>query len=179
MKLMSDLSKIESFMSSSSQTSVIFRYLDLLAESSVRIQAHCDELTNQLANTRDELAQSKRRASEPNLFLNSAKNDLERSRQRCAELDRRLASTQSELSQTQKRCDELNRRLVATQNELIQSRSKASPEKSPKTDVSLNKVFGSSYDKSGRLCRYCGSTNLMFSNANNKPHYCYACRKHL
>jgi septal ring factor EnvC (AmiA/AmiB activator) len=166
-------------MSSSSQTSVIFRYLDLLAESSVRIQVRCDEVENRLACTVDELAQSKRRSSEPNVLLNTAKNDLERSRQRCADLDRRLAGIQTELSQTQKRCDDLNRRLVATQNELIQSRSKASPEKSPKNDDSIKKVFGDGYDKSGRLCRYCGSTNLMFSNATNKPHYCYSCRKHL
>ncbi len=166
-------------MSSSSQNSVIFRYLDLLAESSVRIQAHCDELTNQLTSTRDELAQSKRRSSEPNAILNSARNDLDRSQQRCAELDRRLAGIQIQLWESQKRCHDLDRRLVATQNELMESRSKASPEKSPKTDDSVKKIFGDSYEKSDRLCRYCGSTNLMFSNANNKPHYCYGCRKHL
>ena len=176
---MSDHSRIESFMSSSSQNSVIFRYLDLLAESSVRIQVHCDELTNQLTNTRDELAQSKRRASEPNLFLNSAKNDLERSRQRCAELDRRLAGVQTELSQSQKRCDDLNRRLVATQNELMQSRSKASPEQSPKTDDSARRVFRDVSNKSRRVCVNCGSTNLMFSDAGRKPRYCYDCKRYL
>lgn len=127
---MSDHSRIEGFMSSSSQTSVIYRYLDLLAESSVRVQQCCDQLENQLASTRDELMQGKRRSNEPNIFLTSAKNDLERSRQRCAELERRLVSVQNQLSQSHKRCDELDRRLVATQNELLQSRSKESPGKS-------------------------------------------------
>ena len=176
---MTDHSRIESFMSSSSQNSVVFRYLDLLAESSVRIQVRCDELTNQLTNTRDELAQSKRRSSEPNILLNTAKNDLERSRQRCAELDRRLAGVQTELSQTQKRCDDLNRRLVATQNELMQSRVKASPEKSPKKDDSVKGVFGDVSNKHRRLCTHCGSTNLMFSDAGSKPRYCYDCKRYL
>lgn len=176
---MSDYSRIEGFMHSLSQTSVIFRYLDLLAESSVRIQERCDELTNQLTNTRHELAQSKRHSSEPNILLNSARNDLERSRQRCADLDRRLAGAQSELSQSQKRCDDLTRRLVATQNELMQSRSKASPEKSPKKDDSVKGVFGDGSNKHRRLCTNCGSTNLMFSGADSKPYYCYGCMKYL
>lgn len=166
-------------MSSSSQNSVIYRYLDLLAESSARVQAHCDELTNQLTNTRDELAQSKRRSSEPNVFLNIAKNDLERSRQRCAELDRRLAGIQNELSKSQKRCDDLDRRLVATQNELIQSRSKALPEQSLKTDGSVRRVFLDVSNKSRRVCVHCGSTNLMFSDAGRKSRYCYDCKRYL
>lgn len=176
---MSDNSRIDDFMNSSSQTSVIFRYLDLLAESSVRIQAHCDELESRLASAVDELAQGKRRSNEPNIFLTSAKNDLEWSRQRCAELDRRLVGTQNELSQSQKRCDDLNRRLVATQNELMQSRSKASPEQSPKTDDSVRRVFRDVSNKSRRVCVNCGSTNLMFSDAGRKPRYCYDCKRYL
>ena len=166
-------------MNSSNQTSVIYRYLDLLAESSVRVQQRCDQLENQLASTRDELTQSKRRSNEPNIFLTSAKNDLEWSRQRCAELDRRLVGIQSQLSQSQKRCDDLDRRLVATQNELMQSRSKESPGKSLKNDDSSKGVFGDGSNKSRRLCVYCGSTNLMFSNLDGKPSYCYGCKKSL
>lgn len=176
---MSDHSRIEGFMSSSSQTSVIYRYLDLLAESSVRVQQCCDQLENQLASTRDELTQSKRRSDEPNIFLTSAKNDLEWSRQRCAELDRRLVGTQNELSQSQKRCDELNRRLVATQNELLQSRSKESPGKSLKNDDLPKGIFGDGSNKTRRLCVYCGSKNLMLSNLDSKPSYCYGCKKSL
>lgn len=179
MRLMNANCRIENFMNSSSQTSVIYRYLDLLAESSVRVQQCCDQLENQLAGTRDELTQSKRRSNEPNIFLTSAKNDLERSRQRCAELDRRLVSIQNELSQSHKRFDEINRRFVATQNELMQSRGRELPKKSPENDYSENRIPDNVGDKSGHLCRYCGSTNLMFSNVNNKPHYCYGCRRHL
>ena len=175
---MRDNFEIENCMNSFSQTSVIYRYLDLLAESSVRIQTHCDELESRLTSAVDELAQSKQRSSESN-SISSVQNDLERSRQRCAELDRRLASTQNELSQSQKRCDELNRRLIATQNELMQSRSKESPGKSLKNDDSSKGVFGDGSNKSKRLCVYCGSTNLMFSNLDNKPSYCYGCKKSL
>ena len=176
---MNDNCRIESFMNSSSKTSVIFRYLDLLAESSVRIQAHCDELEIRLASAVDELAQGKRRSNEPNIFLTSVKNDLEWSRQRCAELDRRLVGTRNELSKSQKRCDDLNRRLVAAQNELMQSRSKALPQQSPKNDDSVRRVFLDVSNKSRRVCVHCGSTNLMFSNSDGKSKYCYDCKRYL